>query len=223
MPNFHEGSRITAISWNKIVPHILASASENGKIVVWDLKVNKSIFTFTEPSQQVPSQDDYFDYFGNNERAEKTPQQPILRETSMTWNPEIPTQFLVANDDDQNPSLKIWDLRKPDYPVATYQDLHYNGILSLSWCVADPNLLVSSAKDYRTVLTNSKSGERIFEFPTQSQYNKISWSKPLKGKLACMDTEGNTSVLSLQPEGLYSSQEPKAFATPQQTTYAPVW
>ena len=43
-PNFHEGSPITAISWNRIVPHILASASENGKIVVWDLKASKSIF-----------------------------------------------------------------------------------------------------------------------------------------------------------------------------------
>jgi protein transport protein SEC31 len=43
-PNFHEGSNITAISWNKCVPHILASASENGKIVVWDLKQAKSIF-----------------------------------------------------------------------------------------------------------------------------------------------------------------------------------
>ncbi len=53
-----------------MVSHILASASENGKIVVWDLKVNKSIFTFTEPSQQVSSgaggADDYFDYFGGS-------------------------------------------------------------------------------------------------------------------------------------------------------------
>ena len=45
-PNFHEGSHITAISWNRIVPHILASASENGKIVVWDLKASKAIFKF---------------------------------------------------------------------------------------------------------------------------------------------------------------------------------
>jgi hypothetical protein len=41
------------------VPHILASASENGKIVVWDLKLNKSIFNFTEPSSTASS-DDYF-------------------------------------------------------------------------------------------------------------------------------------------------------------------
>ena len=43
-PNLHEGHRITAISWNRVVPHILASASENGKIVVWDLRGSKSIF-----------------------------------------------------------------------------------------------------------------------------------------------------------------------------------
>ena len=39
-PNYHQGSRITAVGWNRIVSHILASASENGKIVVWDLKTN---------------------------------------------------------------------------------------------------------------------------------------------------------------------------------------
>ena len=27
VPNYHEGARITSISWNRIVPHILASAS----------------------------------------------------------------------------------------------------------------------------------------------------------------------------------------------------
>jgi protein transport protein SEC31 len=59
VPNYHEGSRITSISWNRQVPHILASASENGKIVVWDLKVNKSIFNFTEPSSNA-NVDDYF-------------------------------------------------------------------------------------------------------------------------------------------------------------------
>lgn len=48
MPNHHNGSRITSISWNRMVPHILASASEDGKIVVWDLKASKSIFTLTE-------------------------------------------------------------------------------------------------------------------------------------------------------------------------------
>ena len=51
-PNFHEGSPITSISWNRQVPHILASASSNGVIVVWDLKQSKSLFKFTEPQSQ---------------------------------------------------------------------------------------------------------------------------------------------------------------------------
>lgn len=145
----------------------------------------------------------------------------------MVWNPEIPTQFLVANDDDINPSLNIWDLRNPDYPVATFSDIHYNGILSVSWCLSDPNLLISSAKDFRTVIINSKTGERILEFPTQASYKKLAWSRPLKGKICAMDTEGNTSILSLQPEGL-SSNPNQAFSTPvpsQQTgaPFAPKW
>ena len=59
-PNFHEGSNITAISWNRQVPHILASASENGKIVVWDLKASKSIFQFMEPKSQA-APENFFD------------------------------------------------------------------------------------------------------------------------------------------------------------------
>ena len=142
----------------------------------------------------------------------------------MVWNPEIPTQFLVANDDDQNPSLNIWDLRNPDYPVATYSDIHYNGILSVNWCLSDPNLIVSSAKDFRTVIFNSKTGERVLEFPTQQSFKKICWSNVLKGKMAGMDTEGNAQILSFLPEGLFSSPN-RPFATPipsqQNTLYAP--
>ena len=40
--------------------HILASASEDGKIVVWDLKFNKSVFNFTEPTSGSAGIDDYF-------------------------------------------------------------------------------------------------------------------------------------------------------------------
>jgi hypothetical protein len=67
VPNYHQGSRITAVSWNRVVSHILSSASENGKIVVWDLKINKAIFNFTESAQTSGGggADDY-DYFGGS-------------------------------------------------------------------------------------------------------------------------------------------------------------
>ena len=102
--------------------------------------------------------------------------------------------------------------------MATYADLHYNGVLSVAWSSSDPTMLVSSAKDFRTIIANSKTGERLLEFPTQAAYSKLSLSKPLKGKLACMDSEGSTAVLSLEPEGLYSNPE-RTFATPLQPNY----
>lgn len=46
----------------------------------------------------------------------------------------------------------------------------------------------------------------------------------MKGKLAAMDTEGNTAILSLQPEGLYSNPN-RQFATPaaHAASSAPQW
>lgn len=74
-PNFHDGSSITAISWNKCVQHILASASENGKIVVWDLKLAKAIFQFTEPQQNSNSTSDGYDFFGGGDSNTDTSSQ----------------------------------------------------------------------------------------------------------------------------------------------------
>ena len=42
--NLHQGGFITSVSWNKKVPHILASASSNGVAVVWNLKTSQVSF-----------------------------------------------------------------------------------------------------------------------------------------------------------------------------------
>jgi hypothetical protein len=68
------------------------------------------------------------DYYFGGQDQQQTPAPPA-KETQMMWNPQIPTQFVVANDDDKNSSINIWDLRSPDYPVATINDIHYSGIL----------------------------------------------------------------------------------------------
>jgi hypothetical protein len=88
-------------------------------------------------------------------------------------------------------------------------------------------MVVSSAKDMRTVVTNFKTGEQILEFPSTQSFKKICWSIPGKGKIAAMDTEGNASILSVLPVGLYSKPN-TPFASPQiapstGSAYAPKW
>jgi protein transport protein SEC31 len=83
----------------------------------------------------------------------------VNRQTTLIWNPKVPTEFLVASDNDQQPEVNIWDLRNPDYPVSTFSDIHYNGILSGSWSKAHSDLIVTGSKDYRTVITNRATGQ----------------------------------------------------------------
>lgn len=40
------GAEITAVAWNRKYQHILATASANGVVVVWDLKKKKTVTTF---------------------------------------------------------------------------------------------------------------------------------------------------------------------------------
>ena len=117
--NLHEENSISAISWNRKIQHILASASLNGLTVIWDLKVNKAIFNFKDSS--------------------------ILynRNVGLSWNPEIPTQIAVTFDDEKNSELQIWDLRNPQGPVMLFGQGHNNGISSVDWCTNDSSLVLT--------------------------------------------------------------------------------
>jgi hypothetical protein len=46
----------------------------------------------------------------------------------------------------------------------------------VSWCLLDPNLVVSSAKDERTLVTNFKTGEIVLEYATTTAFSSVKWS-----------------------------------------------
>jgi hypothetical protein len=94
---------------------------------------------------------------------------------------------------------------------------------------------VSTGRDERTVVTNFKTRETVLEFPSsQRTYDTILWSQHLNGKIAALDKEGNTDILSLHPQSTQQVGQPHqdaaepAFAQPipsQQTgaSYTPRW
>lgn len=113
--DFPADSLVTSISWNRFVPYILVSAFDNGTISVWDLKSYKSIFTFQDPAAQT-SQYSFYSQGDEGERPKKK------NKYSVVWNPENPTQFLVASDsDEQEQSMRIWDLRNPECSLYAFQ------------------------------------------------------------------------------------------------------
>ena len=41
---------VACVAWNKNVAHILGTANQNGKVVVWDLRAKKPLMSFTDPN-----------------------------------------------------------------------------------------------------------------------------------------------------------------------------
>jgi protein transport protein SEC31 len=150
----------------------LATTSYNGTSVVWDLKQKRPIVPFT------------------NSQNKK-------RYSSLAWNPELSTQLVTASEDDNLPVIELWDLRKAYAPVREYHG-HTKGVLSVSWCPDDSNLLVSCGKDNRTLIWNPNSGEILGELPTSNNWMyDVQWSKR-PSILSTASFDGKISVLSLQ-------------------------
>jgi protein transport protein SEC31 len=72
---------------------------------------------------------------------------------------------MTASGDDRNPVLRVWDLgASTNMPVATLSG-HAAGIFKTSWCPHDDSLLLSTAKDHRTLLWDLSTGQAIAEIP----------------------------------------------------------
>lgn len=69
---------------------------------------------------------------------------------------------ITASEDDNSPIIMVWDLRNSLAPERILTG-HDKGILSVSWCKQDPDLLLSCGKDNRTILWNPQSAEILGE------------------------------------------------------------
>ena len=167
---------VSYLAWNKKVQHILASSSLNGTTVVWDLKRQRPVISFTDPNSR-------------------------RRCSAMQWNPEVATQLIVASDDDRSPSLQIWDLRNSISPAREFVG-HSKGVLAMAWSQADPGLLLTCGKDNRTLCWDTVAGEVLAELPASSNWNfDVQWSSTTPGVLSTSSFDGRVGLYNLQQAG----------------------
>lgn len=185
--NLHAGSEVLCCAWNRKVQHILCSCSNTGTTVVWDLKQRKEVISFKDPA--------------NRQRC-----------SGVAWHPEVPTQLLVAYDDDRQPSMQMWDLRNCQYPFKETAG-HSKGILSVAWSACDPNLILSCGKDNRLICWNMSSGSpEIFSEISLQQWNfEVKWAPHKPSLISAASHSGTVSIHSVQ-----TNQAPG-------TKYCPRW
>lgn len=69
-----------------------------------------------------------------------------IKAHDIKWHPAVATQLILTCDDDNSPYGQVWDLRFAAAPLKSLEG-HHQGIMSSSWCSADPDLFLTSAKD----------------------------------------------------------------------------
>ncbi|GAB2232766.1 hypothetical protein Drorol1_Dr00011820 [Drosera rotundifolia] len=186
--------QISYVSWNSKVQHILASTSFNGTTVVWDLRKQKPVISFSDSTSR--------------------------RCSILQWNPDVATQVIVASDDDNSPTLRLWDMRKIAAPLREFVG-HNKGVLSMSWCPIDSSFLLSSGKDNRTICWNTHSGEIVSEFPMSSNSTfDIHWYPKIPGVVSTSSYEGKIGLYNVEACSKYGVGEADIHAAPLR---APKW
>jgi len=172
----HAGSEVLCCAWNRKVQHILCSCSNVGTTVVWDLKAKKEVINFKDPASR-------------------------MRCSGVAWHPEVPTQLLVAYDDDRNPSMQMWDLRNCQCPFMEKAG-HTKGILGVAWNSMDPNLLVSCGKDNRALCwcLSSDTPEIFSEVASQNSCFEVKWAQHKPSLISAASLNGVVSVHSVQQQ-----------------------
>lgn len=121
---------ITSVAWNKQVQHILASTFHT-KCVVWDLRKNDPIIKLTDNTIRV-------------------------KWHVVAWNPDIATQLCLGSEDDQNSVIQLWDLRFATSPLKVFNN-HEKGVLSISWCHQDTDMLLTCGRDNKVICWNTNN------------------------------------------------------------------
>lgn len=185
---------ISYLSWNSKVQHILASTSYNGTTVVWDLKKQKPVISFSDSNRR--------------------------RCSVLQWNPDVATQLVVASDDDNSPSLRLWDMRNIMSPVKEFVG-HTKGVISMAWCPSDSSYLLTCAKDNRTICWDTVSGEIVCELPAGTNWNfDIHWYPKIPGVISASSFDGKIGIYNIEACSRYGVSETDFGAAPLR---APKW
>ncbi|XP_062436179.1 protein transport protein Sec31B isoform X3 [Rhea pennata] len=176
---------VSVVSWNRQVQHILSSAHPSGKAVVWDLRKNEPIIKVSDHSNRMHC-------------------------SGMAWHPEVATQLVLSSEDDRLPVIQIWDLRFATSPLSQLEG-HTRGVLSVSWCQADPELLLSSAKDNRILCWNPSMGEVVYELPIRSQWCfDVQWCPRNPTVFSAATFDGWINIYSVMGGSLEAQQKTQA-------------
>ncbi|KAF5370333.1 hypothetical protein D9758_007002 [Tetrapyrgos nigripes] len=182
---------ITSIAWNQQVQYVLAGASTTGYTVVWDLRGKREVvaLAYGGGAGTLAGQ-----MSGGNGLAVGGRRGM----SAIAWHPDNATRLVTASEDDSSPIIMAWDLRNARAPEKILTG-HEKGVLSLSWCKQDADLLLSCGKDNRALCWNPQTSEIIGELPSADNWAfQVEWCPRNPDLLATAFFDGTVGIHSIQ-------------------------
>ncbi|EXJ82637.1 hypothetical protein A1O3_06450 [Capronia epimyces CBS 606.96] len=177
---------IDCLDWNKKVSNILVTGSSGGFVTVWDMKTRKESLTLNNYQRKPAS--------------------------AVSWDPEKPTRLITAVPLEQEPVILVWDLRNSHAPEKILRG-HDSGVLSVSWCPQDHDLLLSCGKDNRTILWNPQTGQSYGDYPVVTNWTFQTRFNPLNPNFfATASFDGKLQIQTLQNTNPSSTQNDQSQA-----------
>ncbi|OCH86016.1 hypothetical protein OBBRIDRAFT_783955 [Obba rivulosa] len=198
---------ITALAWNHHVQYALAASSSTGYTVVWDLRGKREVaaLAYGGGAGTLAGAMQGFGGAGMQVGGRRGM-------SDVAWHPDNATRLVTSSEDDTSPIIMVWDLRNARAPEKILTG-HEKGVLSLSWCKQDPDLLLSCGKDNRALCWNPQTSEIIGELPSADNWAfQVQWCPRNPDLFATGFFDGTIGIHSIQ-----STNEPAdaPLATPQ--------
>ncbi|KAI0687703.1 hypothetical protein BC835DRAFT_1376066 [Cytidiella melzeri] len=183
---------ITSVAWNHHVQYALAAASSTGYTVVWDLRGKREVAALAYgggAGTQAGLQG-----FG----AAGLAVGGRRGMSDVAWHPDNATRLVTSSEDDTSPVIMVWDLRNARAPEKILTG-HEKGVLSLSWCKQDADLLLSCGKDNRALCWNPQTSEIIGELPSADNWAfQVDWCPRNPDLFATAFFDGTIGIHSIQ-------------------------
>ncbi|EJD54689.1 hypothetical protein AURDEDRAFT_110220 [Auricularia subglabra TFB-10046 SS5] len=196
---------ITSLAWNAQVAHILATSSSSGYTVVWDLRGKREVVALTYAGGAGTV--GHVSAVGGALGAKRGM-------SDVCWHPDNATRLVTSSEDDTSPVIMVWDLRNARAPEKLLEG-HDKGVLSLSWCKQDSDLLLSCGKDNRALCWNPNTSEIIGELPAAENWAfQVDWCPKNPDLLATAYFDGTIGIHSLQSTNA-DSPDARTAAAPQ--------
>ncbi|XP_038121423.1 protein transport protein Sec31A [Culex quinquefasciatus] len=133
-----------------------------------------------------------------------TKAQPFEDVQGLTWNRRVQHILASISSSCCVISVQLWDLHYATAPTKTFH-IHQRGVLGLTWCPKDFELVASCGKDNKIHCWNQNSeeqnGEILSELATTNQWNfDVAWCPRNPALIAGSSFDGNVTVYSINGE-----------------------